>query len=88
MRKISTITEDQLLENGWTKTNDVVFPYKKDITQRSEEGGYVKLVVHGLYNTSMFALSITDGYLININPASIEELNAFEKLILSVDTPY
>lgn len=92
---VSTITKEQLLENGWKLLRDEgPFVMEKDLADRSEleEGeepeGEVKLVLHTLYNQPIFALAITDGYLVNINPASIEELNAFEKQILGVDTPY
>lgn len=93
--RVSTITREQLLENGW-KVLDDEFPFvmEKDLADNSglaegeEPEGHVKLVLHMMWNAPVFALSITDGYLININPGSIEELNAFENLILSVEPPY
>lgn len=92
--KVSTITVEQLWANGWEKGTDPVFPARKVLTEKkededeSEDEGDIELVVHRMYNVDMFALSLPDGTLVNINPASIEELNLFERLILSVDPPY
>lgn len=93
----STITKEQLIENGWVELKgEGPFLMEKDLADNSEleleedeeAEQQVKLVVHTMYNEPRIALLITDGYLININPASIEELNAFEKQIISVEPPY
>jgi hypothetical protein len=91
----STITREQLLENGWKIVKgEGLFLMEKDLTDYShyeedeEPEGQCTLVLHGMNGDLLFALAITDGYLININPGSIEELNAFEKIILSVEPPY
>lgn len=90
----STITKEQLIENGWAyMPGQGPFPMEKDLLDRSdlEEGEEpdceLKLVIHKMHGTPLFAL-LVDGYLININPASIEELNAFEAQIMSVDPPF
>jgi hypothetical protein len=92
---VSTITKEQLLENGW-KLSDEPFPFlmEKDLTdydqfeEGEEQEGQCMLVLHNMSGQLLFALVITDGYLVNINPANIEELNAFEKQIISVEPPY
>lgn len=91
--KISTITVEQLWENGWEKTNDPVIPAKKCLSDKESEDfdpneGVIELIVHRFNNCDMFALSLPDGTMVNINRASIEELNLFERLILSVEPPY
>lgn len=91
--KVSTITSEQLWENGWEKTNNPLFPAKKCLSDKEDEDydpeeGVIELVVHRYNNCDMFALALPDGTMVNINPASIEELNLFERLILSVDPAY
>lgn len=91
----STITKEQLIENGW-KYNDPgdAFYAEKDLIDYSkyEEGeepdGDCKMVLHNFSGQPLFALMVMDGTLVNINPASIEELNIFEKLIIGVDPPF
>lgn len=90
--KISSITEEQLLNNGWERTSDPVYPLKKCITHKDHdynpEDGDINLILHCLSNCWMFALSLPGGTIINIDPASIEDINHFERMILSVDSPY
>lgn len=91
--KVSTITSEQLLENGWQQTNDPVIPAKKCLSDKTDEDydpeeGDIELIVHRYNNCNMFALALPDGSLVNINPASIEDLNTFERLILSYEPNY
>lgn len=92
---VSTITKEQLLENGWQLLRDEgPFYMEKDLIDYSqmEEGeepdSECKLVLHGINGSPLFALSVAGGFLVNINPGSIEELNQFENLILGVETPF
>jgi hypothetical protein len=83
--KVSTITKEQLLANGWV-AGDPFTPYSKSLVDKTHEDydpemGDLSLVLHMKSNVPMFAVSLPDG-LLNINPASIEELNQFEKMIL------
>ena len=89
--KKSTITKEQLLENGWEETGDDVVPIHKIIgTAMGDEDhpDKLSLVLHRYNNVNMFAVSMPDGALLNFNPASIKQLNAFEKLILSYEPAY
>jgi hypothetical protein len=83
-KNVTTITMDQLLANGWKKSKDYVLFAKKTIG-RDKELGTLDLILHNYSNSPVFALSLPDGAMVNINPATIEELNAFEKLILSYE---
>jgi hypothetical protein len=91
----STITKEQLIENGWTinEPSDM-FHAEKDLIDYSqfEEGeepdGDLKMILHSFSGQPLFGLLVTDGSIININPASIEELNAWEKQIINIDPPY
>lgn len=80
----STITPEQLTANGWKKSKDPAVPWKKRIG-RSKDVGVLALIVHRWNGTPMFAISLPDGAIVNINPGSIDELNAFEKMILSYE---
>lgn len=89
----SSITKELLLENGWVETGDPVFPMKKGLTDKEAEGydendGELDMVLHGMQNRWMFAVSIPNGGLLNINPGSMKQLNAFEKMILGFEPNY
>jgi hypothetical protein len=94
---ISTITPEELLSNGWKKEEEnPLFLFEKDLVDRGldkysedpDEGPVCSLVVSTItYGIPCFGLIITGGYLININPNSIEELNLFEKMILIIPLP-
>lgn len=94
IENISTITAEQLWENGWEKTNDPIIPAKKCLVDKTDENydleeGCIEMVLHRYNNCNMmFALGLPDGSLVNINPASIDDLNTFERLILSYEPPY
>lgn len=100
MENTSTITKEQLIENGWTilGPESPLFLAEKrlgtkedgtiDDTPDADRERWIDLVLHNFYNTPIFAISITDGYMLNLNPSCIEDLQFIEKMILSVDTPY
>jgi hypothetical protein len=83
-KKVSTITMEQLLANKWKQqTGPVIFASK--VLGKNKKIGNLELILHNYHNTPMFALFLPNGAMVNINPASIEELNAFEKMILSYE---
>jgi hypothetical protein len=88
----SDITLDALLADGWIKTSDPVSPLKKEIINRNplsaREDSDIKLVVHGMYNDQTFAVLLPDGGMLNFNPGSMAELQAFEKAIMFYDPPF
>ena len=81
-KPVSTITVEQLLANGWRKSKDHVLVAGK-VIGKNKDIGELRLILHNFYNTPIFALSLPDGAMVNINPGTIEELNAFEKMIMS-----
>ncbi len=87
MEQESTITIEQLLADGWVKTDDPVFPIKKCLSDTEHEDydpeeSDIELVLHRMVNVNMFAVCLPDGGLLNLNPASIEDLQFIEKQII------
>lgn len=86
-KKESTITVSQLLENGWLKKDDPIISMEKNLTDKESDdydpdNGELKLVLHRMMNIWQFSVELPDGGLLNINPASIKELNKFERMII------
>lgn len=91
----STITKEQLLANGWVEETDgSPVHYKKYLVDKEHEDydpedGDLLMVLHSFSpGYTLFGVMLPDGGILNINPASIEELNAFEKQIIGYDPPY
>lgn len=84
-----TITKEQLTENGWT-FNENGFPFyaQKDLTEGPDAEDKIQLVLHGWNGRQDFALLLPDGGMVNIGPYTIEELNLFERMILSYEPNY
>lgn len=94
-QSISTITKEQLIDNGWeVESNGSPVHYKKDLVDKTHEwydpeDGELSMVLHSFSpGYTLFGVMLPDGGILNINPASIEELNAFEKQIIGYDPPY
>jgi hypothetical protein len=93
MSKISSITVEELLADGWVKTNDPVIPIEKKIQNRNplncaDEDTGIRLVVHGMYNSQNLAVLFPDGGFLNFSCASMKQLKAFEKAIDFYDCQY
>jgi hypothetical protein len=91
--KISSITLDQLLADGWVKTDDKVFPLEKSIENTNpinddDDDTGIKLVLHSMYNSQNFAVLFPDGGLLNFNVGSMKALKQFENAIVFYDCPY
>lgn len=90
---MTPITRQSLLDNGWKETGDHVIPCKKTLTDKGADdydpdSGEIELVLHRWHNNDTFALSLPDGSMVNINPQNQEELNIFERLIISYEPNY
>lgn len=91
MKEGTEITNEALIAAGWKETGDGVSPLRKvlsDLEENDPDDGEIALNVHWMYNVPMIALSLPDGALLNINVESMEQLEAFEKMIHSYDPPY
>lgn len=92
MSKVSDITVETLLADGWVKGEDPMYAFKKEIENinplNASEDTDIHLVCHGLYNSWTFAISLPDGGLLNFSPGSMTELQAFEKMISFYDAPF
>ena len=90
--KVSDITKELLLADGWVETSHHVFFAEKKIENRNplnaSEDSDIKLVLHGMYNDHTFAILLPDGGMLNFNPRSMAELRAFEKAIVFYDPPF
>lgn len=88
----SDITLEALLADGWTKTNDPVSPLEKKIVNlnplSAPEDSDIKMVVHCMYNDQTFAVLLPDGGMLNFQPGSMADLQAFEKAIMFYDPPF
>ena len=90
--KVSNITKELLLADGWAETEDPIWPVQKKLENlnplNNSEDSDIKLVVHRMYNTDQFAILLPDGGLLNFSPASMEELKAFETMVSFYDPPF
>lgn len=86
------ITPELMVEYGWIKTDDHLYPFVKEIHNRNplnaSKDSEIKLVLHGMYNNLVFALLLPDGGLLNFVVNNMEELLAFEKSIDFYDPPF
>lgn len=86
------ITVEMLEENGWDIKGNPVFSAIKCLSDKDSDSYHpdstIDLVVHMLDNSDMFALSLPDGTLVNIDPRNMDELNLFERMIISVEPSY
>jgi hypothetical protein len=91
-KKYADISIEQLLADGWVKTEDQVTPFKKSIENRNplnnSEDSNIELILHGMYNTTTFAILLPDGGMLNFVANSMAELQAFEKAINFYDPPF
>ena len=89
---MADITKEALLQDGWVETEDPAWPAQKKLENlnplNNSEDSDIKLVVHGMYNSSQFAVLLPDGGLLNFSPSSMEELKAFETMISFYDPPF
>jgi len=90
--KKADISAQQMIEDGWIKTNDSVFIFEKKFENinpiNNSEDSNIKFVVHGMYNCWTFALQLPDGGLLNFVANSMKELKDFEERILFYDPPF
>lgn len=90
--KKAAITEVEMLKDGWVKTDDRVFLFKKKIPNRNpindSEDSEIELVVHGMYNCWTFAIVLPDGGMLNFVANSMKELKDFENRINFYDPPF
>lgn len=90
-----TITKELLAADGWTINKDSDpshFAYKK-IPNRNPinsdpDDTDIKLVLHGMYNSTTFAVEFPSGALLNFVANSMVELKAFENAITFYDCEY
>lgn len=91
-KKYADIKLEQLLEDGWIKTDDPVTPYKKKLENRNplnaSEDSDISLIIHGMYNTNTFAVALPDGGMLNFVANSMQELKQFENAIHFYDPPF
>jgi hypothetical protein len=91
-KKYADLKLDQLLADGWVKTEDPVFPFEKKIENtnplNNSEDSDIKLVIHGMYNSTNFAVLLPDGGMLNFVANSLQELHEFEKKIMFYDPPF
>lgn len=93
MGKVKTIiTEEQLLNDGWTRSDDSTIGATKNIENRNplsaSEDSDIKLIVHRMYNESTFAILLPDGGMVNFVANTMEDLKSFEKAISFYDPPF
>lgn len=89
--KQTEITTDLLLEKGWKETNDILFPFEKDLTsidleyteELDEEEERMKLVVHRTNGNPYFGILLPEGGILNLNINYYEDLEKIEFLINS-----
>jgi hypothetical protein len=90
--KKAAISMEQLLEDGWVKTDDDVFIVEKKITNENpinnSEDSEIRLVVHGMYNKWVFAIVLPDGGMLNFWANSMKQLKEFENHISFYDPPF
>lgn len=91
--KKAEITPEQMLADGWIKTDDKVVIFEKKIENRNPinddpEDTDIKLIVHGYYNAWRFAILFPDGGMLNFVANSMRELKEFEEKIDFYDCPY
>jgi hypothetical protein len=67
-----------LVTSGWTKTNEGDMPFKKELIN-------LEMAVYLRDDRYVFALLLPGGKL-NLNPASMEELDIFERMVHSYET--
>ena len=92
-KKKASITLEQMLADGWVKTEDLQFPFEKQLENRNPinntpEDTDIKLVVHGMYNELTFAVLFPDGGMLNFVANTIKELQQFENKIAFYDPPF
>jgi hypothetical protein len=91
--KISDITPELLMADGWIKTADGVVIFEKPIPNRNPinntpEDIDIKLIIHGYYNTWTFAILLPDGGMLNFVANSMKQLKEFENKINFYDPPF
>ena len=80
------ITKEQLIEYGFENSLDPIIPLRKIIGE-GEEGELMLVVTHER-NITELALSMPDGAILYLRPASIEHLKMFESCIESWSPVY
>ena len=86
MSERTKITKELLSEDGWVYSDGQVIFMEKEIPNRNpinnakDETG-ISLVLHGLYNSSTFAVSFPDGGMLNFAANSMEDLKKFEQML-------
>lgn len=91
--KKSTISPEQLINDGWVKTDDSIVLYEKKIENKNPlnatpEDTDISLVLHRLFGSPMFGVSFPNGSMLNFFAESIEDLKKFEEMILFYDCEY
>jgi hypothetical protein len=91
-KRYANIKLEELLKEGWVKTDDPVAPFKKALANRnplnSSEDSQLHLVIHHYFNTAAFAVLLPDGGLLNFVANSMKELHEFENKIQFYDPPF
>lgn len=89
--KKPTISPEQLINDGWVKTDDGIVLYEKKIENpliAAPEDTDISLVLHRLFGSPMFGVSFPNGSMLNFFAESIEDLKKFEEMILFYDCEY
>lgn len=92
-KKKADISPEQMEADGWVKTTDPAYLYKKAIPNRNPinctpEDSDICLIVHGLYNQWTFAVQFPDGGLLNFVANSMDDLKKFESMLNFYDPPF
>lgn len=87
------LSVDNLLANGWVKTDDPISPFKKVLPNRNPindtpEDSDICLIIHRYYNSQMFAVLLPDGGMLNFIANDMNELAAFENALNFYDPSF
>ena len=86
------ITKKMLEEYGMVETKDPVHSWQKTITSdhiEDPEAGVMAIVIDMSYNEPHFALCMPGGAMLHLrNVKDMEELRAFESMIMSYEPNY
>ena len=87
--KKSDLSVENLTKAGWIKNDD---GYEKTIENRNplnaSEDSDIKLIIHQMFNTPMFAVLLPDGGMLNFVANSMKALKQFENSIDFYDPPF
>lgn len=92
MKKISSITKEELIKFGMVESDDPVHPMKKIISiqgdNEDDEEGEISLAITRMRNVPELCLHLPDGATVYLAISSIKQLKDFEKCIGSWEPSY